>query len=172
MSEADRIIRRLRLKPHPEGGHYRETFRDVRNRQGRSNCTAIYFLLRQGEVSRWHRIDAVEIWSWHAGSPLELRMAETGKRGRRVQLGKGLENGQVPQAVVPAGAWQAARTLGTYTLVSCIVAPGFEFSAFELAAETFEPAGVSAQPSRSPARSSKLARSHAKKRGRNTRDRD
>jgi hypothetical protein len=172
MSEADRIIRRLKLKPHPEGGHFHETFRDVVNRDGRAHCTAIYFLLKQGEVSRWHRIDAVEIWTWHAGSPLELSTAETGKRVRRVKLGSEIDRGQVPQAIVPAGAWQAARSLGDYTLVSCIVAPGFEFSAFELAPEGFDSARVSGRPSRSSARSSAPARSPAKMRGRSTRDPD
>jgi hypothetical protein len=172
MSEADRIIRRLKLKPHPEGGHFHETFRDVVNRDGRAHCTAIYFLLKQGEVSRWHRIDAVEIWTWHAGSPLELSIAETGKRVRRIQLGGKIDRGHAPQAVVPAGAWQAARCLGEYTLVSCIVAPGFEFSAFELGPDGFDPARISARPSRSSARSSARARSRAKTRGRNTRDRD
>jgi hypothetical protein len=172
MSEADRIVRKLKLEPHPEGGHYRETFRDVANRDGRAHCTAIYFLLKQGEVSRWHRIDAVEIWTWHTGSPLELSIAEAGKRVRRIQLGGKIDRGQSPQAIVPAGAWQAARCLGDYTLVSCVVAPGFEFSAFELAPESFERADVSGRPSRFSGRSSGPARSRATKRGRNSPDRD
>ncbi len=128
MSEADRIIRALKLTPHPEGGHYRETFRDAR-KNGRAHSTAIYFLLKRGEVSRLHRVDAAEVWHHYAGAPLELTL---GKR-KRVILGKDLSKKQRPQIVVPAHVWQSARTLGAYTLVGCTVAPGFEFGGFELA---------------------------------------
>lgn len=130
-NEADNVIRRLRLKPHPEGGHYRETFRDAAKR-GRAYSTAIYFLLKHGEESRWHRIDAAEIWHFYAGGPLELRIAK-GSRTKRHILGNDLTQKQAPQIVVPARAWQCARSLGDYTLVGCTVAPGFEFEKFELA---------------------------------------
>jgi len=140
---ADDIIRHLRLAPHPEGGYYRETFRDQRSdRDGRAASTAIYFLLKRGEVSRWHRIDAVEVWHWHAGAPLELGLAEDAHTpARRAVLGPDLLSGAVFQAVVPAGHWQQARSLGDWTLVGCTVAPGFIFEAFEMAPEGFEPGG-------------------------------
>ncbi|GLK47955.1 cupin [Brevundimonas intermedia] len=127
-SAAD-IIRLLDLQPHPEGGHYRETFRDPRTVEGRSVGTAIYFLLAAGERSHWHRVDAAEIWHFHAGAPLALEIKGQGV----VTLGVDLAAGQRPQAVVPTGAWQAARSLGDWTLVGCTVAPGFEFAGFELA---------------------------------------
>jgi uncharacterized protein len=141
LSAAD-IIRLLDLKPHPEGGHFRETFRDKPDSHagaGRSASTAIYFLLGRGERSHWHRVDAVEIWHWHAGAPLELEIAEQKGRVERITLGCDLASGQRPQAVVPAHAWQAARSLGDWTLVGCTVAPGFEFSGFELAPEGWTP---------------------------------
>ena len=130
--EARDLIARLGLRPHPEGGHFRETFRDTG--EGRAHSTAIYFLLARGEVSRWHRVDAAEVWHFYRGAPLELKV------GRAVRiLGPDVEKGEAPQIVVPAGQWQAARSLGDYTLVGCTVAPGFEFSGFEMAAEGFEP---------------------------------
>jgi uncharacterized protein len=129
----------LRLEPHPEGGHYRETFRDSRQGEsGRAVSTAIYFLLRQGEVSRWHRVDAAEIWHWYAGAPLKLSIAEAGRR-TELTLGSGLAAGERPQAVVPAHAWQQAESLGAWTLMGCTVAPGFDFAGFELAPAGFEP---------------------------------
>jgi uncharacterized protein len=127
------IIRLLELKPHPEGGHYRETFRDARTVEGsRVASTAIYFLLARGERSHWHRIDAVEIWHWYAGAALRLEIADGEKRAT-VRLGPDLADGERPQAAVPAGAWFAAESLGDWTLTGCTVAPGFEFSRFELA---------------------------------------
>ncbi len=129
------IIRVLDLQPHPEGGHYRETFRDSRTVEGRSVGTAIYFLLAAGERSHWHRVDAAEIWHFHAGAPLALEIEGQGV----VTLGVDLAAGQRPQAVVPTGAWQAARTLGDWTLVGCTVAPGFEFAGFELAPDDESP---------------------------------
>jgi predicted cupin superfamily sugar epimerase len=127
------IIARLGLEPHPEGGHYRETFRDPRlDAGGRSFSTAIYFLLVRGERSHWHRIDAVEIWHYYAGSALTLQIADADGR-RSVRLGPDLVAGELPQAVVPAQAWQAAESSGDWTLVGCTVAPGFDFAAFELA---------------------------------------
>jgi predicted cupin superfamily sugar epimerase len=136
-NEADSIIRRLRLQPHPEGGYYRETFRDTAAR-GRAHSTAIYFLLKRGEESRWHRIDAAEIWHFYAGAPLALFVREKDRAVRRV-LGNDLAKKQAPQLIVPAHAWQRARSLGDYTLVGCTVAPGFEFEKFEVASDGFGP---------------------------------
>lgn len=132
-SEADRLIRLLNLQPHPEGGYYRETFRDEAGGV-RGYSTLIYFLLQKGQRSHWHRIDAAEVWHHYRGAPLELRI------GRDVVLlGPALEDGQRPQAVVPPGVWQAATCLGDYVLVGCSVAPGFDFAAFELAPPDFQP---------------------------------
>jgi predicted cupin superfamily sugar epimerase len=134
------VIRLLDLKPHPEGGHFRETFRDTRLvEDDRAASTAIYFLLARGERSHWHRVDAVEMWHWHAGAPLELEIAKGEGRIERVTLGTNLTSGQRPQAVVPAHAWQAAQTLGDWTLCGCTVAPGFEFKHFELAPQGWVP---------------------------------
>ena len=133
------IVARLGLKPHPEGGHYRETFHDVRvDADGRSRSTAIYFLLARGERSHWHRIDAVEVWHYYAGSALTLRIADD-KGQRCVKLGADLAADEEPQVIVPAHAWQAAESNGDWTLVGCTVAPGFEFSKFELAPKGWEP---------------------------------
>jgi uncharacterized protein len=130
--EADRLIELLDLKPHPEGGHFRETFRD--GNPGRAYSTAIYFLLKAGEESRWHRVDAAEVWHFYRGAPLELCIGK-----QAYILGSDIDAAQAPQIVVPAGAWQAARSLGDYTLVGCTVAPGFEFNHFEMASEDFVP---------------------------------
>jgi predicted cupin superfamily sugar epimerase len=126
------IIARLNLRPHPEGGHYRETFRDARtDERGRAASTAIYFLLARGERSRRHRIDAVEVWHYYAGSSLLLQIDDSAST-HTIRLGANLAAGEVPQALVPANAWQAAESSGDWTLVGCTVAPGFEFSGFEL----------------------------------------
>jgi predicted cupin superfamily sugar epimerase len=135
---ADEIIRLLDLKPHPEGGHFRETFRDPRMIDGRAISTAIYFLLARGERSHWHRVDAVEAWHFHAGAPLLLSIAD-GDCIRDVTLGADLAAGHAPQAIVPTRAWQAARSLGDWTLVGCTVAPGFTFDGFELAPPGWSP---------------------------------
>jgi predicted cupin superfamily sugar epimerase len=136
---AEDVIRLLELKPHPEGGHYRETFRDTQTTDGgRSASTAIYFLLRRGERSHWHRVDAAEAWHWHAGSALELKI-NSGGATETLRLGADLAIGERPQAVVPAHAWQAAESLGDWTLCGCTVAPGFEFSGFELASPGWNP---------------------------------
>ncbi len=138
--EAGEIIRLLKMRPHPEGGHYREVFRDARaGGRGRAHSTAIYFLLKAGELSRWHRIDAAEVWHFYRGSPLALSIAPL--RGPAVAhvLGNRIAKGEEPQLVVPPRAWQSARALGAYTLVGWTVAPGFDFSTFELAPEGFEP---------------------------------
>jgi uncharacterized protein len=139
-SAAD-INARLALKPHPEGGHYRETFRDPQlGANGRSHSTAIYFLLARGERSHWHRIDAAEVWHYYGGSALTLQIADDCGQ-HSVRLGPDLAAGEVPQAIVPARAWQAAESTGDWTLVGCTVAPGFEFAAFELAPKGWEPTG-------------------------------
>jgi uncharacterized protein len=136
---ASDVIRLLDLKPHPEGGHFREVFRDVRQvESGRAASTAIYFLLARGERSHWHRVDAVEIWHWHAGAPLELEIAHD-KGRERIRLGNDLASGERPLGIVPAHAWQAAQSLGDWTLVGCTVAPGFDFKAFELAPPGWAP---------------------------------
>jgi predicted cupin superfamily sugar epimerase len=119
----------LQLAPHPEGGWYRETWRDEPAEPGkRGAATVILFLLSEGEASAWHRVDANEIWLWHAGAALDLDIAE-GASVQTIRLGAGLNF----QAVVPAFAWQAARSTGAWSLVSCIVAPAFDFAGFELA---------------------------------------
>ena len=140
-SEADRLIALLDLKPHPEGGHFKETFRDCGpapagrdGNVGRSYSTAIYFLLKAGEMSRWHRVDAAEVWHFYRGAPLEVCIGK-----QAYVLGPEIDEAQAPQIVVPAGAWQSARSLGDYTLVGCTVAPGFAFDHFEMAPDGFEP---------------------------------
>jgi predicted cupin superfamily sugar epimerase len=136
---AAEIIARLALKPHPEGGHFRETFRDPRlDANGRSVSTAIYFLLARGERSHWHRIDAVEVWHFYAGSALTLETAD-GDGRRVVILGPDLAAGEVPQVIVPPHAWQAAESNGDWTLLGCTVAPGFDFTTFELAPTNWTP---------------------------------
>jgi predicted cupin superfamily sugar epimerase len=134
-------VRLLDLVPHPEGGHFRETFRDPRRVDGaRAASTAIYFLLARGERSHWHRIDAVEVWHFYAGAPLLLETAASaGTAVTRVTLGRDLAQGEQPQATVAAAAWQAAESLGARTLVGCTVAPGFEFERFELAPKGWRP---------------------------------
>jgi predicted cupin superfamily sugar epimerase len=136
---AAQIIEELGLTPHPEGGHFRETFRDMRvDESGRAASTAIYFLLRRGERSRWHRVDAAEVWHWYAGAPLSLTIADaTGER--ELRLGSDFRGGERPQAVAPAHAWQQAVCLGEWTLVGCTVAPGFDFNGFELVPEDAGP---------------------------------
>lgn len=137
--DADRIIAELGLSPHPEGGHFRETFRDVATIGGRSASTAILYLLKEGELSHWHRIDAVEVWHWYAGSPLELRLSSDGLETHTHTLGNRLDDRHCPQVIVPRTWWQAARSLGSFTLVGCTVAPGFEFSGFEMAPAGWQP---------------------------------
>ena len=140
MLSAAEVIRLLDLAPHPEGGHYRETFRDPRVTGGRSASTAIYFLLARGERSHWHRVDAAEVWHYHAGAPLMLEIAADQRASiARVTLGSDLANGERPQAIVPALVWQTAESLGDWSLVGCTVAPGFEFKGFELAPKYWSP---------------------------------
>lgn len=137
MDKADRIIAELALQPHPEGGWYRQTW--MAGGDGRPAGTCIYFLLRAGERSHWHRVDAAEIWHWYDGAPLRLRQAPdaTGPAAARL-LGPDVLGGQEPQILVPPGHWQAAETTGAYTLVGCTVSPGFRFEGFELAPAGFD----------------------------------
>lgn len=133
------VIAALDLQPHPEGGHYRETWRDEPAHGGRGAGTAILFLLEQGRDSHWHRVDATEVWLWQAGGPLALSLSEAGAGSDMVRLGPDIGHGERLQGVVPAGYWQAARTLGSWTLVTCVVAPAFRFSGFELAPPGWSP---------------------------------
>jgi predicted cupin superfamily sugar epimerase len=134
------VIRALALEPHPEGGHYRETFRDARTIAGRSASTAIYYLLARGQRSQWHRIDAAEVWHYYAGAPLALEMVvREGSARERVRLGPHLASGERPQAIVPAFAWQTVQSLGDWSLAGCTVAPGFDFASLELASDGWAP---------------------------------
>ncbi|NRG17090.1 cupin domain-containing protein [Rhizobiales bacterium] len=136
----DQVVKLLEMRPHPEGGFYRETFRDSEcDEAGRAASTAIYYLLPGGEVSAWHRVGAVEIWHWYAGGPLVLSIAGDDGARQEIKLGPDLAGGERPQGVVPRHAWQSAKSMGPWTLVGCTVAPGFEFSGFEMAPEGFEP---------------------------------
>jgi hypothetical protein len=143
MTDAAAIIRALGLQPHPEGGHYRETFRDPvtlgSGEVARGASTAIYFLLQAGERSHWHRVDAAEVWHWYAGAPLALTVSEDGRTAEARLLGPDLAAGQRPQLAVPAKAWQAAESRGAWTLVGCTVAPAFRFEGFEMAPPDWKP---------------------------------
>jgi predicted cupin superfamily sugar epimerase len=138
--KASAIAARLGLQPHPEGGHFVETYRHQPPRGGRGDATAIYYLLRADEESHWHRVtDAVEVWAYHAGAPLALTLSADGRLSERHRLGADIAAGERPQAVVPAGVWQTAKSLGEWTLVSCFVAPAFEFGSFEMAPPGWTP---------------------------------
>ncbi len=140
---AAQVIELLSMQPHPEGGHFVETFRDTVRADGgaRSACTAIYYLLQAGETSAWHRVtDASEIWHWYAGAPLVLRTSPDGAQSTEIRLGPDLLAGERPQAAVAARHWQSAESLGAWTLVGCTVSPGFEFASFELAPPGWRPA--------------------------------
>lgn len=140
MPDADELIEKLNLLPHPEGGHYRETFRDIAGADGRSRSTAILFLLKSGQMSRWHRVDAVEIWHFHAGAPLRLaRAAHEGAAIEELTLGNDVMGGEQPQIIIPLHHWQSARSLGDWSLVGCTVAPGFEFAGFEMPPQGWSP---------------------------------
>lgn len=136
---ADEIIASLGLRPHPEGGWFRETWRAEAREGARPAGTAIYFLLKAGERSHWHRVDATEIWFYHTGAPLRLRLSPdaTGPAVAHV-LGPDLARAERPQRIVPAHNWQMAESLGAFTLVSCTVSPGFDFERFELAPPGFD----------------------------------
>ena len=137
MSDPAALIARLGLAPHPEGGWYRETFRQPAPETGRGLATAILFLLEAGQRSHWHRVDAAELWLWHSGSPLTL-LIDDGDRQEHL-LGGDVLAGQVPQAIVPRDAWQSAEARKGWALVSCVVTPAFEFAGFELAPEGWQP---------------------------------
>ncbi|MEM7192091.1 MAG: cupin domain-containing protein [Pseudomonadota bacterium] len=139
MPSAEEVIAHLGLERHPEGGWYRETFRDDPGPHGLAHSTAILFLLMEGEASHWHRVDAVETWHWYGGAPLLLKVADDSGKVEELTLGTDLFGGEHPQAIVPAYAWQSARTLGVWTLCGCTVAPGFRFGAFEIAPDGWEP---------------------------------
>lgn len=141
MTDADEVITELGLRSHPEGGHYAETWRSDVPTEGRPSGTAIYYLLRAGERSHWHRVDAAEAWHYYAGDPLALSIAagSGSTEPDRHILGPDLAAGQRPQIVVPAGDWQSAVSLGPWTLVGCTVSPAFRFEGFELAAPDWEP---------------------------------
>ena len=136
-ADAASVIAALDLRPHPEGGHYRETWRDTPPDGGRGAGTSILFLLRAGEISRWHRVDAAELWIWQAGAPLSLALFPGGD----VTLGPNLAAGETPHQTVPARVWQAAKSLGSWSLCCCVVAPAFDFEKFELAPPGWEPGG-------------------------------
>lgn len=136
---AQDIIKALDLAPHPEGGWFRETFRDAAG-SPRGHSTAIYYLLEAGDVSHWHRVlDAVEVWHWYGGGPLALTISPDGHDAEAFRLGPELAAGQRPQAIVPAGHWQTAESLGAWTLCGCTVAPGFDFAQFEMAPPDWYP---------------------------------
>ena len=139
MNEAAQIIKTLGLVPHPEGGHYRETWRAPAGPGERSAGTAIYYLLQKGEVSHWHRVDAAEAWHWYAGAALELALSPDESDVTRHQLSPDISSGGRPQIVIPAGVWQSAKSLGDWTLAGCTVSPGFEFAGFEMAPADWQP---------------------------------
>ena len=142
MSEAQAIIDRLGLLPHPEGGWYRETWRAETADGARASATAIYFLLEAGQRSHWHRVDAAELWLWHAGSPLVVSTAaEDAGPVADIRLGPDVIAGEAPQHLIPPGHWQATEASYGWALVSCIVSPAFEFAGFELAEPDWSPGG-------------------------------
>lgn len=132
------VIFTLGMERHFEGGWYARTFEDQVSADGRAQSTAIYYLLEAGDASHWHRVDAVEVWHYYAGAPLNLRISD-GKTVVEHRLGNDLDAGERPQVVVPRDAWQSAVSTGGWTLVGCTVAPGFQFSGFELADPDWEP---------------------------------
>ena len=137
--DAKEIIRLLDLKPHPEGGWYKETWRADAEDGQRASGTAIYYLLEADQFSHWHRVDAAEIWHWYAGAPLSLTVSANGVDAEAKLLGPDLLANQSPQIIVPPNHWQSATSLGAFTLVGCTVSPGFEFSGFEMAPPDWRP---------------------------------
>jgi len=141
---AEELIEMLHLSPHPEGGWYRETWRSAAKDRGRAAATAVYYVLPRTPSSPWNRVDADEIWLWHAGDPIDLMIADTNEGPiRTIRLGGAIDRGEQPQVIVPAGHWQSAATASGgeagYTFLSCIVAPAFEFSGYELAPPGWTP---------------------------------
>jgi uncharacterized protein len=141
--EAETVIARLGLRAHPEGGWYAETWLAPARLGERPASSAIYYLLQAGERSHWHRVDAAEVWHHYAGAALELRLSADGRTVEATRLGSEIDQGERPQAVVPPGAWQAARSLGAWSLLGCTVSPAFDFAGFELAPPGWEPGGDS-----------------------------
>ena len=143
---AEELIERLDLAPHPEGGWYRETFRSTSEPGLRAAATAVYYVIQPGQTSHWNRVDADELWLWHGGDPLVLQLADRDDGPVRTQrLGGQVNLGEQPQVIVPAGCWQAAEPIvgeAGYTFLSCVVAPGFEFSGYELAPAGWVPGGT------------------------------
>lgn len=137
-AEVRALIARLGLEPHPEGNWYRQTFRDASG-GGRGHSTAIYYLMAHGHRSHWHRVDAAEVWHYYAGAHAQVSLSADGKSVEHQKLGPNVFEDESPQVIVPAGCWQSAETLGDWTLVGCTVAPGFDFSGFELAAADWQP---------------------------------
>ena len=135
--DADDVIERYGLEPHPEGGHYRETFRAPAPPGSRGAITVIYYLLKANETSAWHRIDSIEIWHHYAGAPLRISLCSDGTAATECLLGTGAD--AEPHVVVPANCWQSAVSLGAWTLAGCTVAPAFEFAGFELAPSGWRP---------------------------------
>lgn len=134
---ADDIIKLLELEPHPEGGYYRQTWEG--EEEPRASGTCIFFLLKAGESSHWHRVDATEIWHYYAGAPIELSLSATDAGPKEIhRLGPDLMAGERPQIIVQKDHWQAARTTGEWTLVGCTVSPGFQFAGFTLAPAEFD----------------------------------
>jgi hypothetical protein len=136
---AEEIIETLGMARHPEGGWFKETFRDPDTRDKRPVSTAIYYLLEKGDRSHWHRVDAAEVWHFYAGSPLALSLSADGKLVQALLLGSDIAAGVLPQIVVPKGCWQAAEPTGDWTLCGCTVAPGFVFEGFEMAPPGWAP---------------------------------
>ncbi len=138
--DASTIVRMLDLTRHPEGGWYRETYRHKAGGDARGASTAIYYLLEAGDLSAWHRVtDADEVWHWYGGAPLALTISPDGDDATAWRLGPNLMRDERPQAVVPAGHWQTAESLGAWTLCGCTVAPAFSFDAFEMAPADWRP---------------------------------
>lgn len=138
--DAQGIIETLQLLPHPEGGFYRETFRDSKDPERRGHSTAIYYLLLAGQRSHWHKVDAAEVWHWYAGAPLLLSVAaKEDSKPHDMVLGPNFGLNERPQHVVPTGHWQSAESLGEFTLTGCTVAPGFSFEGFEMAPKGWRP---------------------------------
>lgn len=138
-TDAAAVVAAFEMLPHPEGGHYREIWRDQPEAGGRGAGSAIYFLLAADQVSHWHRVDAAEAWHWYAGAPLTLSLSADGQNIEATHLGPALRDGQRPFALVPKGWWQSAVSLGRWTLVGCTVSPAFEFAGFELAPPDWRP---------------------------------
>ena len=138
---AEAVVELLALQPHPEGGWYRETWRDQPAGEARGAGTAILYLLAAGQVSHWHRVDAAEIWHHYKGAPLDLSLSPDGKTVETLRLGTALTAGERPQLLVPQGVWQSARSRGAWTLAGCTVSPAFRFEGFELAPPGWAPGG-------------------------------